>query len=325
MSRRITVGIGLAFCLSFPALAAIGTVVEGEDRALIRPPRGVRFAPYSNDGYRLRLRDGLVEVEVRTKPLETSSPFRLPARRGGEIEAIARATTSAVETRFQAVSRILSWVNRNLRYELDRSLSQSAEAVLERRSGYCTGLARLTVAMLDSIAIPSREVAGYVISTPEEEGGFHRWVEVYYPDRGWVFSDPLRSHHFVPATYLRLAGPEVVETELDEGVIVHRENRALPVDLYPGVKEGVRARRNRSQRLAGALQVKVEGAPGGEAILEGSRGRRWSAELGPDGSAFLGLEPGEYTLRLLFSGQPDRVQNLRLNGRVLNTIFLSAN
>ncbi len=241
------------------------------------------------------------------------------------MEATARAVTSGVESRFEAVSRILSWVNLSVQYELDRSASQAADEVLNRRSGYCTGFARLTVALLDSISIPAREVAGYVISTREEQGGFHRWVEVYYPDRGWVFSDPLRSHHYVPATYLRLAAPEVHRNELDEGVVVQRENRVLPVDLYPGVRDSIRARRNRPLQLAGALQVQVEGAPGGEAILEGSRGRRWSAELGPEGSAFLGLEPGDYTLRLSLSGQPDRVKTLRLSGRMLNTLFLSAN
>ena len=30
-------------------------------------------------------------------------------------------------------------------------------------------------------------------------GAFHRWIEVYYPDRGYVFSDPLSSVNGVDA------------------------------------------------------------------------------------------------------------------------------
>ena len=33
-------------------------------------------------------------------------------------------------------------------------------------------------------------------------GTFHRWIEVYYPDRGYVFSDPLSSVNGVDARYV---------------------------------------------------------------------------------------------------------------------------
>ena len=33
-------------------------------------------------------------------------------------------------------------------------------------------------------------------------GVFHRWIEVYYPDRGYVFSDPLAAVNGVDARYV---------------------------------------------------------------------------------------------------------------------------
>ena len=35
---------------------------------------------------------------------------------------------------------------------------------------------------------PAREVAGYVVDPdPGGRSGYHRWIEAYLPDRGWVF------------------------------------------------------------------------------------------------------------------------------------------
>jgi transglutaminase-like putative cysteine protease len=85
---------------------------------------------------------------------------------------------------------------------------QDAPTVLRRRTAYCTGTARLAVALLTAVGIEAREVPGYVYASAGSDDvrpGFHRWIEVRYPDRGWAFSDPLASQHFVPATYLRLA------------------------------------------------------------------------------------------------------------------------
>ena len=46
------------------------------------------------------------------------------------------------------------------------------------------------------------------------EGGIlHRWVEVYYPDRGWVFCDPSGKVNFVEATYLLLGLEGEIHTE----------------------------------------------------------------------------------------------------------------
>ncbi len=69
----------------------------------------------------------------------------------GPVERLASSLTAGAETHYEAVSRILGWVSRHLEYELDRSQPQTAEAVLDRRSGYCTGVARLTVALLEKI------------------------------------------------------------------------------------------------------------------------------------------------------------------------------
>lgn len=84
---------------------------------------------------------------------------------------------------------------------------EPVEVVLERGSGDAEEVARLAVALLQAVGIDARTVRGRVVGMPDigSPRGAHVWIEVRYPERGWVFSDPLHFHHYVPATYVRFA------------------------------------------------------------------------------------------------------------------------
>ncbi len=278
--------------------------VEGIDRARLLPPAGARIEDYRNAGYRLQWNGDEIAIEIDTSPLDSETRFEAPERSGADpIERLARGLTAGSETHYEAVSRILGWVARHLEYELDRSQSQTAEAVLDRRSGYCTGVARLTVALLEAVDIPAREVAGYVVgSEPGRPRGYHRWIEAFLPDRGWVFSDPLSTHHYVPATYLRLAAEDLEVGRGTEGLLIERRDSIATVDLYPLAPPGVTARRSSSRRLAAALRIRLEDQSTGTAVLEGSSAR-WTHALIDGKTTFVGLDPGDYHLRLLLPGR----------------------
>jgi hypothetical protein len=152
----------------------------------------------------------------------------------------------------------------HVRYEPDRTRSQEAAAVLERRSGYCTGIARLTVGLLRAVGIPAREVPGYVVAAdvagPGGAKGYHRWVEVHYDDVGWVFSDPLATHHWVPATYVRLDREELVGDAIrSDARLVSRSNEIRGADDSRG--------------LPGGVLVRQSAPPGGSAEEGASTGR----------------------------------------------------
>lgn len=278
-----------------------GIAVEGVDHGLWRVPPEAVVADYANDGYRLKVREGWVQVDVQVVPLSSTHPFELPpaVEPADGLSVLARHVAGGAATRYDAVSRVLSWVARNIRYELDRDASQAPEEVVERRSAYCTGIARLTVALLDRLAIEAREVSGYVFSDDVvDSGGYHRWIEVLYPDVGWVFSDPLHSHHFVPANYVRLDS----ET-LDFGRVGPTEeglfrDRRLPArDLYLHGPPGVLARRNGSRQLAAALSVELEPPRRAWLRLTG-RGSSRTSEVNGRAATFVGLEPGTYRLEI---------------------------
>lgn len=308
------------------AAGAVGAVaVDGVDRARLLPPGGARVEDYGNAGYRLRWNEDEITIEVDTAPLASEAPFKLPRTASDEpIARLARGLTAGAETRYEAISRILGWVARDLEYELDRSQPQDAEAVLVRRSGYCTGIARLTVALLESVEIPAREVAGYVVgSDPGRPSGYHRWIEAYLPDRGWVFSDPLTTHHYVPATYLRLAGEELETGRGMEGLLLERRDSVATVDLYPLASPGVTARRNSDRQLAASLRVRLEDQSTGTAVLEGGSDR-WTHALIDGSTTFIGLDPGSYRLRLLLPGRGVVESPVELPGRVRKALLIKA-
>lgn len=301
---------------------ATGVVVDGHDWMWARLPPAAKVESYRNDGYTMRVEEGAVLVEVSSEPLESQALFLPPSiRLGGPsdpIVAVARTVTAGASRRYDAVSRVLTWVASNVRYELDRSAPQDARAVLERRSAYCTGAARLTVALLGAVGITAREVPGYVVG---EGGGYHRWVEVYYPDRGWSFSDPARYHHYVPATYVRLADERLGEGELEGAEVLRREDLRRPVDLYSAGPVGVSARRNNERQQSAALRVRVAGQRAGTAILEGQGVRRTLALTGGE-AHFVGLEPGEYLLEVLASDRPPERRKIVFRDRVVGAVFI---
>jgi transglutaminase-like putative cysteine protease len=63
--------------------------------------------------------------------------------------------------------------------------------------------------LLRRAGIHARTVQGVLKSRPgtpgyepDIGGAYHRWIEVHYPDRGFVFSDPSASVNGVDARYL---------------------------------------------------------------------------------------------------------------------------
>lgn len=299
--------------------------VEGVDRVRLLPPAGAQVEDYRNDGYFMRWIGDEIEVEVDTGPLDSQTRFEPPRRpANGPIERLAAGLTAGAETHYEAVSRVLGWVARHMEYDLDRGQPQSAEAVLERRSGYCTGVARLTVALLGGVDIQAREVAGYVVgSVPGQPSGYHRWVEAYLPDRGWVFSDPLATHHYVPATYLRLAAEGLEIERGTEGLLLERRDAIATVDLYPSAPPGVTARRSSARQLAASLRVRLEDQSNGTAVLEGNSAR-WTHALVDGKTTFVGLDPGSYQLRLLLPGRGIFESPVDLPNRIRKAVLVTA-
>jgi hypothetical protein len=322
LSGGVAVGAVVAVVASVALAGSLGAathMVSGSDRATMLVPTGVQIDAYQNSGYRLVVEDSVAQVDIDLAPLESRQAFderRLAPARTPE-DRLARAVAAGAKTRFDAVTRILGWISANIRYELDRAQPQDPRAVLARRSAYCTGTARLAVALLDSLAIPAREIAGYVVEElPGGPGsGFHRWIEVFYDDRGWVFSDPLSSQNFVPATYLRLAS-SVVESDLPgTALLLSRDQAIEDIDLVAQAPARlVQARANTAVRRTAALRLTAPSFPEAQAELIGPGQRRRVEPFHRGTATFLGLTPATYEVRIRERGRLQATRQITIHG-----------
>ncbi len=123
-------------------------------------------------------------------PAGTSSEFR---QRTAEI-------TAGAETPYEAAVAIESHLESTKTYSLDVSQPPDnvAEGFLfEMDAGYCVYFATTMTQMLREEGIPARYVTGYTTGQQIDDDEYlvrgldaHSWVEVYFPDHGWVRFDP---------------------------------------------------------------------------------------------------------------------------------------
>jgi len=196
--------------------------IRGEQRALYRASGADAglFDQYDNDGYSLAVTataEGALELAVRVSdaPLASSAPFptRAPLdatlTAAPERDAYARRLAEGSPTESDAVRRVLLALAGQITYDPDRLRPQDPAAVFSSRRAYCVGYAELAVDLLRRLKISARTVQGILVCGPGHDGfdarvggAYHRWIEIYYPDRGNVFSDPSASVNGVDARYI---------------------------------------------------------------------------------------------------------------------------
>ncbi len=177
------------------------------------------------------------------KLIETDSPFPLAAlpasmadylkateqvqSDSAEIRRLALQLTKDVKTQFDAVQQVISWVVDNVRY-VSPPVQYDALYALTSGKGNCQNFSHLSAALLRSVGIPVRIVNGVTLNQPFdivwEKGtltfkmgqGRHSWIEVWFPDKGWVPYDAQNMQLFVSNRFVRIeVGVDNNETKND--------------------------------------------------------------------------------------------------------------
>ncbi|WP_207591964.1 transglutaminaseTgpA domain-containing protein [Halomontanus rarus] len=152
-----------------------------------------------------------------------------------EFEARTAEITADADTPYEAAVAI----ERHLRSSKDYSLNVSRpegnvaeEFLLEMDEGYCVYFATTMTQMLRAEEIPARYVTGYTSGQQVDDNEWvvrglnaHTWVEVYFPDHGWVAFEPTPSDsrdsvHNERLEEARADGEENVDTDRSEDVPV---------------------------------------------------------------------------------------------------------
>ncbi|MDS0241344.1 MULTISPECIES: transglutaminase domain-containing protein [unclassified Haloferax] len=134
-------------------------------------------------------------IRNRYLQLPTSTPERV-----GRLSA---ELTADADTWFDKAAAIEQWLERNKEYSLDITRPDGNIAdrfIFEMERGYCVYYATAMATMLRTLGIPARFTVGYTTGQSVADNqwvirGFnsHAWVEVFFPEIGWVSFDPTPS------------------------------------------------------------------------------------------------------------------------------------
>jgi transglutaminase-like putative cysteine protease len=128
---------------------------------------------------------------------------RIPDRIGLLADSIV--TAAGATTRYDQVAAVESWLQSRFAYtrELPRTAGEATldHFLFERREGHCEYFSTAMVVMLRSLGIHARNVSGFLGGRWNEFGQYlavtqneaHSWVEVWFPEYGWIEFDPTPS------------------------------------------------------------------------------------------------------------------------------------
>jgi transglutaminase-like putative cysteine protease len=132
-----------------------------------------------------------------------------------EIADLARRLTAGAKNEYEAVSAITNHVTDAIKYTFNPP-KYDALYTLETKSGNCQNFAHLNIALLRSVGIPARIVGGITLkdswkvpidnrsSIVQSMGqGGHAWMEIYFPDLGWLPYDPQQSRQFTSSRHIK--------------------------------------------------------------------------------------------------------------------------
>lgn len=171
-------------------------------------------------------------VTASLNPRATATPFPLPhpperereflksskltQSDASQITNLARELTANATTQLQAVNAILAYVADAITYQYNPK-QYDALFGLTTGNGNCQNFAHLAVALLRASGIPARVVIGQSLKNTwkipiDKRGsslvqgmgeGLHAWIEVYYPNLGWLPCDPQQSRFFTSTRHIK--------------------------------------------------------------------------------------------------------------------------
>jgi hypothetical protein len=139
----------------------------------------------------------------RDYPADVSKYLQLPAL-DPRIGELARNTTTGAKSNYDRAQAVESYLQNNFGYTLELPGAQAdplAHFLFERKKGHCEYFASSMTVMMRALGIPARMVNGFRGGEFNDVSGkyivrernAHSWVEVYFPEFGWVTFDPTPS------------------------------------------------------------------------------------------------------------------------------------
>ena len=224
----------------------------------------VEFVPVSSTApYPMHISALSAEVALYLKPSEQVQS------EDPSIKTLSAELVKSAKTEGEAVTRIMHWIVDHLHYTLEPA-GYDALTTKREGKGNCQNYSHLTMALLRAAGIPARLVRGRTLGksweVDEDNGkrrwtakwgeGRHAWLEVYYPDQGWLMYDSQAYHQFVSTRFIRIeVGPDNKAVHTDGLILWATRGSARPKIL------DVRVETNFTQDKDVVKAQKSESAP----------------------------------------------------------------
>ena len=214
----------LSFSISYSKKPDKTTATDGGVTATwLNPPPRLSYTIAANLTIDVRVEglnsDSQLPIKLNSSDQNASeylAPSKYVQSNDSAIKKTAETLISNSHYESAAVTSIMLWVRDNLKYDANVT-NHDAAWTLQNKRGTCENYAQLSLALLRSIGIPARYVSGYLmggditvssyLSTYSYScnSGPHAWIEVYYPDIGWVPYEPQQTLGFVDSHHVRVS------------------------------------------------------------------------------------------------------------------------
>lgn len=167
----------------------------------------------------------LTEIDSSLRPY--LNPTELIQSSDPRIQELATQLAADVKTEFDAVQRVLTWIVDHVHY-VSPPLQYDALYSLGSGKGNCQNFSHLSAALLRALGIPVRIVNGITLNQPFDVSwqkgtltfkmgqGRHSWIEVWFPNQGWIPCDPQNTEMFISNRFIRIeVGVDNNETKND--------------------------------------------------------------------------------------------------------------
>jgi transglutaminase-like putative cysteine protease len=172
---------------------------EHNDEVRLEHGNTVHYTVYSDLG---RPRPEVLRQATGALPAGYEAYLQLPPEITRRTRELARRITAGKLTQLDKAQAIKDWLISNLRYTLVLADPGGQEPVdfflFDRKAGHCEYFASAFAVLARAVAIPTRQVNGFLGGEWNEYQGYvavragdaHSWDEVYFPGAGWVTFDP---------------------------------------------------------------------------------------------------------------------------------------
>ncbi len=142
--------------------------------------------------YSQKINMGKIVLEVKNEsfPHYTNIFFQTKkCKVSKRIEALSNKILYESSSQKEYLENVIEFVKKEIVYDKEAD-EKTADEVLKDKRADCRGKANLAYKLFCRFGIKAKKITGYILNKDKSIIQKHRWLEVYFPKKGWFLVDP---------------------------------------------------------------------------------------------------------------------------------------